>query len=193
MALGEIAAGRIIRRGGARPGERIFVTGTIGDAALGLGILRGEIGALDAAAAAYLAGRYRLPQPRVALGPLLIGIATASLDISDGLVADLRHLCEVSDVGATIAAPRVPLSPSARAAIAADPALLARALTGGDDYEILFTAPAAAAADIAALSQRLGVAITDIGETAAAAAERLRVVDAAGRPLALGHEGWTHF
>jgi thiamine-monophosphate kinase len=196
MAFGDIAAGRIIRRGGAHPGEGIFVTGTIGDAALGLRVLRGEIPCIDAAAAQFLVGRYRLPQPRVTLGPRLVGLATAALDISDGLVADLRHICEVSNLVAIIETQRVPLSPAARVAIATENNGLALALTGGDDYEILFTAPPSVADELAEVSQAFGIPITAIGHMEAPSAGTktgVRVMDAAGRPFALEREGWVHF
>jgi thiamine-monophosphate kinase len=134
-ALGEAPIGCTIRRGGARPDDVVFVTGTIGDAALGLSVLQGALPALESSSAAFLRNRYRLPEPRVALGPRLVGLANASIDVSDGLVADLRHLSEVSGLDAIVAAESVPLSPAARAAIAGDPRRLATALTGGDDYE----------------------------------------------------------
>jgi thiamine-monophosphate kinase len=194
MAFGEIAAGRIIRRGGARAGDTLYVTGTIGDGALGLKGLRGQLPDLGPAASAFLAGRYRLPQPRVRLGPRLVGLASAALDVSDGLVADLRHLCEVSDVQAIVAAPQVPLSPPARAAIAAQPELIAAALTGGDDYEILFSAPPEAAQALAGLARTEAVAITAIGRLQTpVTSERVIVEDAAGRRLPLAAAGWTHF
>jgi thiamine-monophosphate kinase len=196
MAFGEIPTGRIIRRGGARPGETIFVTGTIGDAALGLEVLRGRLPELDTASAAFLVERYRLPLPRVTVGPRLVGLATAALDVSDGLIADLEHICEVSDLTAVIEAPRVPLSPAARTTITAAPERLATALTGGDDYEILFIAPQATSAELAELARTLGVAITAIGHMAvqsAGAEKRVTVVDGDGRPLRFAHEGWRHF
>ena len=191
-----IATGRMIRRNGARPGDVICVTGTIGDAVLGLAVLDGGLSGLDDASAAFLTTRYRLPQPRVSVGPQLVGLATAALDVSDGLIADLRHICEVSDVAAIVEAPRVPLSPAARAVIAAEPGRLATALTGGDDYEILFTASPDARTDIARLSAACGVPITEIGRIvspAAAAGQRIAVLDAAEHALKLDHEGWTHF
>lgn len=134
-AFGEIAAGRIIRRAGARAGDTVFVTGSIGDAALGLRVLHGALQGLDVASAAHLVDRYRLPLPRVMLGPQLVGIATASIDVSDGLIADLRQICEVSKLSTVIEAPCIPLSPAARAALAIKPELFTTALTGGDDYE----------------------------------------------------------
>ena len=196
MAFGEIPTGRIIRRGGARPGDTIFVTGTIGDAALGLEVLRGRLPELDTASAAFLVERYRLPLPRVTVGPRLVGLATAALDVSDGLIADLGHICEVSDLTAVIEAPRVPLSPAARTTITAAPERLATVLTGGDDYEILFTAPQATSAELAKLSRTLGVAITAIGHMAvqsAGAERRVTVVGGDGRPLRFAYEGWRHF
>lgn len=195
-ALGEAPIGRIIRRGGANPGDLIFVTGTIGDAALGLSVVRDGLPDLDAASAGFLKDRYELPQPRVALGTKLIGVATAGIDISDGLIADLRHVCSVSRLCAMIHASSVPLSPAARAAIARTPELLAAALTGGDDYEILFTAPATAADEIRALSRSCGIAVTAIGRMVGpeeAAPGRVVALDDRGEPISLPVEGWTHF
>jgi thiamine-monophosphate kinase len=195
-AIGEAPIGRIVRRGGAQAGDTILVTGTIGDAALGLSVLRAALPALDAASAAFLVGRYRLPEPRVALGPQLIGIATAGLDVSDGLVADLGHICAVSRLAAVVEAQSVPLSAAARVAIAGDSTRLATALTGGDDYEVLFTAPSAAAARIGDLSRLFSVPITPIGRmTALSEGDEPRVVvlDRSGRPIGFASEGWTHF
>ena len=197
MVFGEIATGRIIRRGGARPGDMIFLTGTIGDAALGLEVLRGRLSELDAASAGFLVERFRLPLPRITVGPRLIGLATAALDVSDGLIADLGHICEVSALTAIVEAERVPLSTAARAAIeTAQGDGLATALTGGDDYEILFTAPQTAAGELAELSHTLGVAITVIGHMSAPSAgaeKRVTVVAADGRPLTFARGGWRHF
>jgi thiamine-monophosphate kinase len=196
MALGEVPAGRVLRRGGACAGDALFVTGTIGDAALGLAALRGTLPGLDPGSVAWLAERYRLPQPRVTLGPRLIGVATAALDVSDGLVADLGHLCEVSNLNAFIDGARIPLSPAACAAIANDPARFAIALTGGDDYEIVFAAPPAAAGRIAALAAATRTQVTEIGRLAALeSGGRPAVVvrDSAGVPYAFSSAGWTHF
>jgi thiamine-monophosphate kinase len=195
-AFGQTPVGRIIRRGGARADDLVFVTGTIGDAALGLRILNGVLPGTDAAAASFLLDRYRLPQPRVSLGLELLGIATASIDISDGLVADLHHLCEVCGLDAIVELGSVPLSPAARAVIQADSRHLATVLTGGDDYELLFTAPQAAAARLASLSQSTEVPLTPIGRmTPPADSNRpgVRVLDPQHHPLDFASEGWTHF
>jgi thiamine-monophosphate kinase len=195
-AFGETPPGRIIRRGGAKAGDFIFVSGTIGDAALGLAVQKGKLTDLEPDQASFLMDRYRLPRPRVWLGPRLIGMATAGLDVSDGLVADLHHLCDVSNLAATIEARRVPLSSAARVAFAAHPELFSTILTGGDDYEIVFTASPKQKAAIAALSQSSGVPITPIGVMAQfseGAQSAVSVIDDRGRPLVFASEGWTHF
>jgi thiamine-monophosphate kinase len=196
MAFGDIVTGRMLRRGAARAGDTIFVTGTIGDAALGLAVLRGNVGSLDTNAAAFLVDRYRLPQPRVRLGPRLIGMAHAALDVSDGLLADLRHLCETSELSAVIEARRVPLSTAARAVLTTDSEHLTTVLTGGDDYEILFTAPLEAVNQLAALSRTLDVPITAIGRMRSPSIgkqSQITVLDESLEPLVFDRTGWTHF
>ena len=186
--LGTVAPGTALRRGGARPGDGVWVTGTIGDGALGLLAATGRLADPDG----YLAGRYRLPQPRLALGLRLSGIATAALDVSDGLVQDLGHLCRGGGVSAVIEAARVPLSAAARAVVAADPALLARCLGGGDDYELLLAVPDAAEPELLAAAEACGVAVTRIGRFGAGAAEVV-VLGPDGAALALDNGGWSHF
>ena len=196
MAFGDVAAGRMLRRGGARAGDTVFVTGTIGDAALGLTVLRGQLGNLDTKTADVLVDRYRLPRPRVRLGPRLIGTANAALDISDGLLADLGHLCDASELAAVIEAPRVPLSTAARAVLATYSGHITTVLTGGDDYEILFTAPSAAVNELAELSRTLDVPITAIGRMQSPAIgkrSQITVLDESGEPLIFDRSGWTHF
>jgi len=196
MALGEVKAGSMLRRGGAKAGEIAFVTGTIGDAALGLKVLHDELAGIADDAARFLVDRYRLPQPRVSVGPRLIGLAHASIDVSDGLVADLQHLCDVSGVDAFIETDKVPLSPAAGAAVSSDPPLVETALTGGDDYEILFTAPSDAAQALAKLAVESGVPITPIGridKPAGGQRPAVTLIDAAGCRLTVGRGGWTHF
>jgi thiamine-monophosphate kinase len=190
-ALGRIAAGRAVLRSGARPGDRVFVSGTLGDAALGLAALKGELGRLDAASRAFLVARYRLPQPRLALGQRLVGLARAMMDVSDGLAGDLGHLCKASGVGASIEAARLPLSPAARAAIAAEPPRLMAALAGGDDYELLFAAPPEAESALAALARDAGVPLTMIGQIEGGSG--VRVLDERGAAMSLAVTGYRHF
>jgi thiamine-monophosphate kinase len=190
-AIGRVEAGKAVLRSGARAGDAVFVSGTLGDGALGLKAIRNELPRLDAAARDFLADRYRLPRPRLGLGRRLVGLASAMMDISDGLVADLGHICEVSHVGAVVEAERVPLSPAAQAAIAAEPKLLAAALAVGDDYELLLTASPAAAAVVLQAGQAAGVAVTRIGRIEAGAG--VRVVDARGAVIPLADAGYRHF
>lgn len=190
-ALGEVSDGGEVLRSGARPGDLVFVSGTLGDAALGLRTLRGELAGVDAAGRAALVDRYRLPQPRLALGARLSGIAHAAIDVSDGLVADLAHICECSKVGAEVEAERLPLSPAAQAALDADRSLRSVVLTGGDDYEIAFTAGPEAAGQVAELAAALALPLTRIGRITAGA--EVRVVDDAGADVVLGARGYRHF
>lgn len=190
-ALGEVNDGGEVLRSGARPGDLVFVSGTLGDAALGLRTLRGELAGVDAAGRAALVDRYRLPQPRLALGARLSGIAHAAIDVSDGLVADLGHICECSKVGAEVEAKRLPLSPAAQAALDADRSLRPVVLTGGDDYEIAFTAGPEAAGQVAELAAALALPLTQIGRITVGA--EVRVVDAAGADVVLGTRGYRHF
>ena len=196
MAFGDVETGRMLPRGGARAGDTVFVTGAIGDAALGLAVLRGDLRIADTNAAHFLVDRYRLPLPRVSLGPRLIGIANAAIDVSDGLLADLGHLCEASALAAVIEAPRVPLSSAVRAVVATDAWRITTVLTGGDDYEILFTAPAKAIDELAELSRTLEVPITGIGRMRSPSSGeqgQITVLDESGEPLILDRTGWTHF
>lgn len=191
-AVGEVPNGRMIRRGGAKPGDALFVTGTLGDGALGLTVSRGGLPALAPAEREELRRRYLLPDPRVTVGPRLLGLAHAALDVSDGLLADLGHICAVSKVGARIEAASLPLSGPARHAIESDSGLIEAALGGGDDYEILFAAPESRAAEIGRIAADTGVPITRIGHIVDAA-EGVSAVDAAGRPVAAKRLGFRHF
>lgn len=185
-AIGHLPKGRALRRDAARAGDLIVVSGTLGDGFLGLQVLKGALAA-DGPDRDHLIGRYRLPEPRMALGRRLRGLAHACIDVSDGLAADLGHILERSQVGAVIEAARVPLSTAARPL----PGAREAALTGGDDYELLFTVPAEAEADVAALALGLDVPLTVLGRITAELG--LRVLDEAGNPLALAKPGWTHF
>jgi thiamine-monophosphate kinase len=181
-AIGRVRTGKALLRGGARAGDMLYMSGTLGDAALGLAVLKGGLKKLSARHRTHLVSRYRLPQPRLDLGRKLIGTASAAMDISDGLVADLGHLCDASGVAATVETARLPLSDAARAALKADPSLLQTILTGGDDYEILFTAARRA------LPQLPVAAIGRIE-----AGRGVTVLDGAGRPMTLKRGGYRHF
>jgi thiamine-monophosphate kinase len=190
--LGKVARDRAVLRSSARADDRIYVSGTLGDSALGLAVRKGETGqGLNAPDRAYLINRYRLPRPRVALGQKLVGIVHAMIDISDGLLADLGHLCTASKLRGVVQQPLLPLSSAARVAIAANPKLNTTVTGGGDDYELLFTASAAAADAIAQASAACGVTVTDIG--AMTLGEGVTLLDAAGQPMKVEIAGYAHF
>jgi thiamine-monophosphate kinase len=189
--LGTVAPGAALRREGARAGDEVWVSGTLGDGALGLLALTGR---LTPDAEGHLAHRYRLPQPRLALGERLHGLARACMDVSDGLVQDLGHLCRAAGLSAEIEAARVPLSSGASAALAADAALLPRVLAGGDDYELLFAVDPADAPRLQRVAAEAGVPVTRIGRFMQGAAGAVTVLGCDGVPLALpGAGGWSHF
>ncbi len=182
-AIGTVDAGRAVLRRGAAAGHGIWVTGTIGDGALGLAALQGRL----ADPSGFLAQRYHLPEPR--LGLRLAGIAAASMDISDGLVQDLGHLCRAAGLAAEIETALVPLSEPARAA---GPAWLEACLTGGDDYELLLAVPPSSEAALLAEAKRATLAITRIGRfLTGPPAVTVRGPD--GTPLRFSREGWSHF
>jgi thiamine-monophosphate kinase len=183
--LGTVPKGQALLRGGARPGDDVWVSGTLGDAAIGLRVLRGLAVTEDEAMA--LVDRYRTPRPRLALGRALRGLATAAIDVSDGLAADLGHILETSGVAAVIDASLLPLSEVA----CGIPGAREAALGGGDDYEILFTAPAARRTEIQALEAGLGHRLTRIG--AIREGKGLEVGDGQGGVVAMGRGGWCHF
>jgi thiamine-monophosphate kinase len=189
-AFGEAPCGRALRRNGATPGDLIFVSGTIGDAALGLRAVQGHLLGLDDASATALAARYRLPEPRMALGTALVGVANAAADVSDGLVADLGHIVDASGVGAVVNWDCVPISTAARAAAAFVDDLPSAILTGGDDYELVFTASLDAAKAFPAMARRLDIPLSEIGVVTAG--EGVRVVGADGLAVPLGKTGYVH-
>jgi thiamine-monophosphate kinase len=195
-AFGFVPQGKMVQRRGAKPGDRIIVTGTIGDAALGLKLRQDDGSALrwklDTVLVEHLVGRYLLPQPRSAVAKLLLTHASAAMDVSDGLAGDLAKLCRVSGVSAEVEVARVPLSDAARAAAAAQPALMETILTGGDDYEVLCTIPAAQSGDFIAAVQSAGVTATQIGEVRAGEGAA-RFVGPDGRPLSLSRTSFSHF
>lgn len=190
-AFGTLPTGTILRRGGARPGDLVCLSGTVGDAALGLKVLKGELPWLDDASSAALIACYRVPEPRPELGSRLRGLAHAALDVSDGLVADLGHLCEVSEVGAEIEAALLPLSSATQAVLTREPTLIGTVLTGGDDYEILFAVPPDAFPAVQAAAVSCRVPVTVIGRISAGAG--VRVIGPGGMPLAVKGGGFRHF
>ncbi|WP_298596191.1 thiamine-phosphate kinase [Zoogloea sp.] len=188
--FGEVPVGRAITRAGARPGDDLWVSGTPGRAALGLAQLRGEAELADGHRADCLAALHR-PQPRVALGLALRGLANSMLDVSDGLLGDLGHILEQSTVGAVISESALPLA--ALQAACADAALAFRACTaGGDDYELLFTAPAARRTEVEALALQLGLPLHRIG-TITPASQGLRLQGHDGQLHPLAARGYDHF
>ncbi|KAF1030116.1 MAG: Thiamine-monophosphate kinase [Burkholderia plantarii] len=192
--FGDVAPDAALRRDAARDGDDVWVSGTLGDARAGLGVARGEWQAGEAERAAFHTA-LEWPEPRVALGLALAGVAHAALDVSDGLAGDLRHILERSRVRAEIGIDAVPRS----AALATLPAEVQRTCTlaGGDDYELCFTASVAARAGVLAASQTAGVPVTRIGTIraldAAHATPDITWLDATGAPLPLALRGFDHF
>jgi thiamine-monophosphate kinase len=188
--FGEVAPGQALRRDAARPGDDIWISGTLGDARLGLAGIRGEA-ALPDEAQALAAQRLYLPVPRVALGRLLAegGLARAAIDISDGLVGDLGHILERSGVGATLDIDALPAGP----VLGTCDIALRRAYTaaGGDDYELCFTADPGRRAAIVAAGAACGTPVTRVGRIDAVPG--LRLTDGQGAPLVLRLAGFDHF
>lgn len=189
-ALGRVPSGAALGRAGAEPGHKLFVSGTIGDAALGLRLAQGSLQMATPDDADYLLDRLARPQPRLALGQALRGLASAAIDISDGLCADLGHLARASGLAAAIDWPRVPLSPAARA-VGED--AIQSVLGGGDDYELLFAAPAGNAGNVIAAGRECGVAVTEIGALQAGPPGRVVVIGENGTPLPVDRPGYSHF
>lgn len=187
--LGELPAGSALRRDGARDGDEVWVSGQPGRAALGLAQLQGRL--VLAAAAPCLAALHR-PQPRLALGLALRGLASACIDVSDGLLADLSHILERSRLAAVLADADLPLA-ALTACGAPEEAARTALLGGGDDYELLFTAPAERHGAITALGARLGLPLHPIGRLASAAPGRVELRDDDGRALPLPPRGYDHF
>ena len=182
-AFGYVPKGKAILRRGAKLDDLLFVSGTIGDSGAGLEACRRK------RRAPFLVDRYRLPQPRVGLGRKLRGIASSALDVSDGLLADLGQIADVSKVHIVVEAARVPLSPALKKMWATKAVL--RAATAGDDYEIAFTAPRHKRAQVFAAAKACGTPVTQIGWVMKGRGVALLGAD--GKPMAVGQSGWTHF
>ncbi|MDO8206854.1 MAG: thiamine-phosphate kinase [Gallionella sp.] len=187
--FGEVAAKQALRRSGAQPGDEIWVSGHLGDAALALAHLQGRV-ALSASDFAACATALYQPQPRVALGLALCGIASSAIDISDGLLGDLGHILDASHVGARVNFDELPVSASLRRFLD-QPLGKQSALSGGDDYELCFTVPARRRGDVLNISERLALQLTCIGNIVAG--QGCIVRDVAGNPITLESAGYDHF
>jgi thiamine-monophosphate kinase len=185
-AIGEVPTGKMLRRNGARAGDRVYVSGTLGDGAFGLKCLQGEIEVRD-----ELVRRYRYPQARLALGSALLDVATASADISDGLLADLGHICKASHLGADLEEVKLPVSDDVSQLLKGRPDLAPLVYSGGDDYEIVFTAPEAADTQVQAAANKAGVQVTAIGRISDTTG--IRLVDQSGELVQTARQGYQHF
>ena len=190
-AFGAVPSGRMPARTGARPGDLLYVSGTIGDAALGLAIRLGRLKGLGEAHRDFLLDRYLLPRPRLALADAMSKYAAGGMDVSDGFVGDLSKMLRVSGATAEIDLTRLPLSPAARAAIALDPALFEVAATGGDDYELIASVPPENAGAFEGAASAAGIDVTRIGEVLEGAAPPrfLR----GGEVVSFAHGSFRHF
>jgi thiamine-monophosphate kinase len=194
-AFGTLPRGTMVRRAGAKAGHHVVVTGTIGDAALGL-VLRHDRRAarrwrLNPAMQRHLAARYLVPQPRNALAEALRRHASAAMDVSDGLAGDLGKLCGASGVAAEVEVASVPLSRAAKAALAAEPWLIETVLAGGDDFEVIATVPPAVFDKFHRAAKAVGVPVTVIGRVMAGNGARFLGPD--GKPLDLKRTSFSHF
>lgn len=195
-ALGLVAHGHAVLRHGAKGGDRLYVSGTIGDAYLGLRLLKEpsieRVWGLSEDEAAFLVDRYRRPSPRTDLVLPLRNFAQSAIDVSDGLVLDIEKLAHVSHVGARVEAPRVPVSTPAQKVLAREPGLLTAMLTAGDDYEIVAAVPEISARDFEAEAQARKAEVTMIGRIEAEG-EKVVVNGEDGRPLDFDRKGFSHF
>ncbi|MBL4740443.1 MAG: thiamine-phosphate kinase [Sneathiella sp.] len=190
-ALGTVKIGKALRRNGAKVGDLLYVSGTLGDSALGLQSLLGQLPPVQQDHTEYLQNRYYLPQPRLNLAQSLVDLATSCLDISDGLLADMGHVCTQSNVGAIIHRNRIPLSKAASSLPEKGKEFWDSIVGGGDDYELAFTVPAAKKTQVENLAKDAGEIITHIGEMTLGDAPVF--VDEIGQEIHLPKTGWTHF
>ena len=192
-AFGRVPLGKMVRRNGAKPGDLVVVTGSIGDAALGLDVLKqgAATRAADTAAKATLIGRYRVPQPRTALASAVRDYAHAAMDVSDGLAGDLAKLCSASGVSATIHAARIPLSPAAAALVASGTVGIEAIVAGGDDYEILCAIAPGRFDAFEQAARKVRVAVTVIGEIIAGSSPRF--INGQGDEIILPRLSYSHF
>jgi thiamine-monophosphate kinase len=192
-AVGKVPSGKMVRRAGAKPGDLVVVSGTIGDAALGLRAIEGDttLAQLSYDQLDYLRARYRVPEPRTGLAPVLRRFANAAMDVSDGLVGDLAKLADVSGVSARIETATLPLSNAAHDALEFAKGYLDDILTGGDDYEVLAAVPEAEFPDFAEAAGGAGVPVSVIGRFGAG--EGVAVIGPDGEELSFGKTSYSHF
>lgn len=185
-AIGRVESGKMLRRSGAQAGDDLYITGTLGDAALWLAAHKQGVQTAES-----LHKRYLLPQPRAVLGSKLVLHATACLDISDGLLADAGHLATASGLSLIIEQTAIPLSTEAKALLQRDESLWQTILAGGDDYELLFTAPPEQAGALQALAKQTKTLLQRIGRAEAGRGVEIR--NASGEVLSFAQLGWQHF
>lgn len=190
MMTGFVPHGTVIRRSGAKPGDVVFVTGTVGDAGAGLALLKGDSVPRNSGEE-YLIARYRVPRPRLAFGRSLRGIATAALDVSDGLIADLGHVAEVSHVRIEVDAVHVPLSDAFIQLRGRDISVIAEAATAGDDYEIAFCARPYCRPLLERIAAETNTRVTEVGRVIAG--EGVALVNEEGHEIKLDRRGYAHF
>lgn len=190
-AHGLVPRGTALRRDGARAGDAIYVSGSLGDAAAGLRVARGRFPGSPVATARALRARLDRPEPRIALGLVLRGIASAAIDVSDGLVQDLGHILRASGMGAVVEVDALPASRALRSAVTSRATRRRMQMSGGDDYELCFTVPAAREARLAAIARRLRLPLTRIGTVLRSPG--LALLDGHTRPVRLSLAGYDHF
>lgn len=195
-ALGAVPSGRLVARTGARAGDLVYVSGFIGDAALGLQVRQRQapwIERITDASHDYLLGRFLFPQPRLALAHVLRDHASAAMDVSDGLVGDLTKMMRASGVGARVELSRVPVSDAVRAAMRMEPSLFDTALTGGDDYEILCAVAPMNAASFEAAARAAGVPVARIGQVNEHAQSGVVFLEPGGARKTFARGSYSHF
>ncbi len=189
-AVGDVVRGRALRRSGAKVGDIVLVSGTVGDAAAGLAVAKDGAAGLSEQDRRYLLRRYTMPEPRLALGRKLCGIAHAVIDISDGLVADLGHIADCAAVAIEIEAAKIPLSPAVRLAMDGDIISMDGVLGGGDDYELAVTVPETARNVMSVFERSLALPLTEIGRVHDGAG--VHVLGPNGIDITPTKKGYTH-
>lgn len=193
-AMGWVKTGQEMKRSGAKPGDIIYTSGTIGDATLGLAAVQGDFSELEPSSLEILTERYHRPQPRLDLGRELYGLASAAIDISDGLVQDMGHICTCSKVTATIRADDIPLSAVGQGIVENDPDMMNVIMSGGDDYELVFCVPPERQNAVTNLADKLNLSLTPIGVVEAdGAGNQVKIIDGDGVEIRMPTTGYRHF